>query len=89
MDQFIRRENLVHYRRLLADPNVASDAVRHKLLIRLLRRPYPMDYNSGATRSRHSQLRHVGAAGIVRRPLDDDTLAAGKLHSLERMPEQN
>ena len=35
-DQFIRRENLVHYRRLLADPNVANDAVRHKLLIRLL-----------------------------------------------------
>jgi hypothetical protein len=36
MDQFIHRENLAHYRRLLADPNVASDPVRHELLIRLL-----------------------------------------------------
>jgi len=36
MEQFIRRENLAHYRRLLAEPNVASDPVRHKLLIRLL-----------------------------------------------------
>ena len=36
MEQFIHRENLAHYRRLLADPNVASDPVRHKLLIRLL-----------------------------------------------------
>jgi hypothetical protein len=36
MEQFIHRENLAHYRRLLAEPNVASDPVRHKLLIRLL-----------------------------------------------------
>jgi hypothetical protein len=36
MDKFIRRENLAHYRRLLADPKVTSDAIRHKLLIRLL-----------------------------------------------------
>ena len=36
MDQFIRRENLAHYRRLLAEPDVASDPVRHNLLIRLL-----------------------------------------------------
>ena len=36
MEQFIRRENLAHYRRLLAEPNVASDPVRHRLLIRLL-----------------------------------------------------
>jgi len=36
MEQFIHRENLAHYRRLLAEPSVASDPVRHKLLIRLL-----------------------------------------------------
>jgi hypothetical protein len=36
MEAFIRRENIAHYRRLLADPNVASDPARHKLLIRLL-----------------------------------------------------
>lgn len=36
MEQFIHRENLAHYRRLLAEPNVASDPARHKLLIRLL-----------------------------------------------------
>ena len=36
IDQFIHRENLAHYRRLLAEPAVASDPVRHKLLIRLL-----------------------------------------------------
>lgn len=36
MEQFIHRENLALYRRLLAAPSVASDPVRHKLLIRLL-----------------------------------------------------
>ena len=36
MDQFIRRENLARYRRLLAEPDVASDPVRNNLLIRLL-----------------------------------------------------
>jgi hypothetical protein len=36
MEQFIHRENIAHYRRLLAEPNVASDPVRHKLIIRLL-----------------------------------------------------
>jgi hypothetical protein len=36
MDEFICRENLAHYRRLLADPKVTSDAIRHELLIRLL-----------------------------------------------------
>ena len=36
MEQFIHRENLAHYRRLLAEPDVANDPVRHKLLIRLL-----------------------------------------------------
>lgn len=36
MEQFIHRENIAHYRRLLAEPNVASDPARYKLLIRLL-----------------------------------------------------
>jgi hypothetical protein len=36
MDIFIHRENLAHYRRLLAEPGVASDPVRHRMLIRLL-----------------------------------------------------
>ena len=36
MDHFIHRENLAHYRRLLAEPNVANDPVRHKLLSQLL-----------------------------------------------------
>jgi hypothetical protein len=36
MDYFIHRANLAHYRRLLAEPNVASDTVRHRTLIRLL-----------------------------------------------------
>jgi hypothetical protein len=36
MDQFIHRENLAHYRRLLTESSVESDPVRHKLLIRLL-----------------------------------------------------
>ena len=36
MDHFDRRENIAHYRRLLADPNVGNDPVRHKLLVRLL-----------------------------------------------------
>lgn len=36
IDQFIRRENLAHYQRLLTEPTVASDPVRHKLLIQLL-----------------------------------------------------
>ena len=36
MDDFIHSENLAHYRRLLAEPSVANDPVRHKLLIRLL-----------------------------------------------------
>jgi hypothetical protein len=36
VEQFIHRENLAHYRRLLAEPNVAIDPVRHKLIMRLL-----------------------------------------------------
>jgi len=36
MDHFIRRENLAHYRRLLAEPRVIDDQVRHNELIRLL-----------------------------------------------------
>lgn len=36
MDRFIQRENIAHFRRLLAEPNVANDAVRYKLIIRLL-----------------------------------------------------
>ena len=36
MNPFIHRQNLAHYRRLLAEPNVANDPVRHKSLLRLL-----------------------------------------------------
>jgi hypothetical protein len=36
IDHFIRYENLAHYRRLLAEPGVADDQVRHNQLIRLL-----------------------------------------------------
>ena len=36
MDRFIHHENLAHYRRLLAETDVASDQVRHKELKRLL-----------------------------------------------------
>ena len=36
MDRYVHRENIAHYRRLLAEPDVANDQVRHKLLIRLL-----------------------------------------------------
>lgn len=36
MDRFVHRENLAHYRRLLNEPDVANDPVRHNLLIRLL-----------------------------------------------------
>jgi mono/diheme cytochrome c family protein len=53
MDHFIHRENLAHYRRLLAEPTLANDPVRHKLLIRLLAdekqgRPNPMTNDSRA-----------------------------------------
>lgn len=36
MERFIHRENVAHYQRLLADPNVANDQVRHAELLRLL-----------------------------------------------------
>lgn len=36
MDRFVHRENIAHYRRLLAQPDVADDPVRHKVLMRLL-----------------------------------------------------
>ena len=36
MDRYIHRENLANYRRLLAEPGVANDQVRHKLLLKLL-----------------------------------------------------
>jgi hypothetical protein len=36
MDHFIHRENLAHYRRLLAEPNVTKDPVRHERLNQLL-----------------------------------------------------
>ena len=36
VERFTIRENIVHYRRLLAEPNVAQDQVRHALLLRLL-----------------------------------------------------
>ncbi len=36
MDRFIHRENLAHYRRLLAEPNVANDRGRRDVLLKLL-----------------------------------------------------
>ncbi len=36
MEHFIRCENLAHYRRLLAEPDVAKNPARHKTLTRLL-----------------------------------------------------
>ncbi len=36
MERFVHRENLAHYRRLLAEPGVADDEVRYQVLMRLL-----------------------------------------------------
>ncbi|MDP1906689.1 MAG: hypothetical protein Q8K85_00215 [Hyphomicrobium sp.] len=36
MERFVHRENLAHYRRLLAEPDVADDQARHQVLVRLL-----------------------------------------------------
>lgn len=36
MDRFIRRENIAHDRRLLAEADVTTDQVRHRELTRLL-----------------------------------------------------
>jgi hypothetical protein len=36
MERFIHRENIAHYQRLLTDPNVVKDQVRHAELLRLL-----------------------------------------------------
>ena len=36
MDRFIRRENIAHYKRLLAETNAPSDRGRHKMIVRLL-----------------------------------------------------
>jgi hypothetical protein len=36
MERFIHKENISHFKRLLAEQNVASDPVRHALLLQLL-----------------------------------------------------
>jgi hypothetical protein len=36
MERFIHRENIAHYQRLLAEPRVSNDPVRHAELLRLL-----------------------------------------------------
>ena len=36
MDHFIHRENIAHFKRLLAEPGVMNDMVRHGELTRLL-----------------------------------------------------
>ncbi|MDO8397768.1 MAG: hypothetical protein Q7T45_08105 [Bradyrhizobium sp.] len=36
MEHFVHRENLAHYRRLLAEPGVADDQARYQVLMRLL-----------------------------------------------------
>jgi hypothetical protein len=36
LDRYIHAQNLAHFRRLLAEPDVAKDWDRHKLLLKLL-----------------------------------------------------
>jgi hypothetical protein len=36
MEHYINRENILKYKRLLADADVEQDPVRHSLLLRLL-----------------------------------------------------
>ena len=36
MDRFVHRENIAHYKRLLAETNAPSDPGRHKMIVRLL-----------------------------------------------------
>jgi len=36
MDRYIHRENMALYRRLLAEPGVANDPLRHDVLLKLL-----------------------------------------------------
>jgi hypothetical protein len=36
MDRYIHRENLAHYRRLLAESGVEKDQLRHDVLLKLL-----------------------------------------------------
>jgi hypothetical protein len=36
MDRYVHRENIAHYRRLLAEPDVAADRARLAVLERLL-----------------------------------------------------
>lgn len=36
MEHYINRENILRYKRLLADPDVAKDHDRHKLILKLL-----------------------------------------------------
>ena len=36
MERYIHRENLSHFRRLLAEPGVVNDQLRHDVLLKLL-----------------------------------------------------
>jgi hypothetical protein len=36
MERYAHRENIAHYQRLLADPNVTKDQVRHAMVLELL-----------------------------------------------------
>ena len=36
MDRFVQRQNIAHFKRLLAETNKPSDRGRHKMIIRLL-----------------------------------------------------
>jgi hypothetical protein len=36
MDRYIHRENMAHYRRLLAEPGAVNDQRRHDVLLKLL-----------------------------------------------------
>jgi hypothetical protein len=43
MDQFVHRENLAHYRRLLAESNVTDDPIRHERINQLLAKEMAKD----------------------------------------------
>lgn len=45
MERYAHRENIAHYQRLLADPNVTKDQVRHAKLLQLLAAEIAKDKN--------------------------------------------
>jgi hypothetical protein len=49
MDQFVHRENLAHYRRLLAESNVTDDPIRHERINQLLAKELAKELAKDAT----------------------------------------